>query len=308
MSDLIRIGTRASKLALWQAHKVEKALQEAGLATQIVTFETIGDKVQDRSLAKIGSKGVFTEELEAQLLNGELEVAVHSAKDLQSQLLKGLEIAAFMEREKPNDVLVSYDRALRLESDIVVGTSSTRRNAQLRKYAPHVRTVDMRGNLQTRLAKLKEGQCDALLLAYAGVHRMGYGELIVEELLLDRYIPAVGQGAIAVEVAATLNPKISAAIRRACNHVNTETCLKAERSFLRVMEGGCSIPVFGLAELRGSNLSMTAGIISLDGSRIVREHLEGDPASPDALGTKMAELVLGNGGREILAEIRVALA
>ncbi len=137
---------------------------------------------------------------------------------------------------------------------------------------------------------------------------MGYGELIVEELLLDRYIPAVGQGAIAVEVAATLNPKISAAIRRACNHVNTETCLKAERSFLRVMEGGCSIPVFGLAELRGSNLSMTAGIISLDGSRIVREHLEGDPASPDALGTKMAELVLGNGGREILAEIRVALA
>ncbi len=203
----IKIGTRGSKLALWQAYYIENLLQKGGIETEIVIIETKGDKILDRSLSKIGSKGVFTQELEDQLRSGVIDIAVHSAKDLQSELDSDFEIIAFTEREHANDVLVSHNSNLSLTSgeSFTVGTSSTRRIAMIRHFYPHIKTVDMRGNLQTRLRKLEEGHCDALLLAYAGVHRMEYDDKIAEHLSLDEFTPAVGQGSVAVECTVLLS-------------------------------------------------------------------------------------------------------
>lgn len=305
----IKIGTRASRLALWQAEHIQQVLGAGGLTSELVLIETKGDQILDRSLAKIGSKGVFTQELEDQLRAGSIDIAVHSAKDLQSSLPADLGIIAFTEREQVNDVLVSRNNALSLTSGqpFVIGTSSTRRVAMLRHYCPHIKVVDMRGNLQTRLRKLDEGQCDALLLAFAGVHRMQYDDLIAEHLPVADFTPAVGQGSIAIEAAHTLPLDKLEAVRRLTNHEPTEACLKAERAYLRRLEGGCSIPVFGLATWVGENVSLTGGIISLDGTQILRETFVGPPAEAEQLGNQLAEHILGLGGAEILLSIRANL-
>ena len=183
----IKIGTRGSKLALWQAYHVRALLEKAGIEAEIVIIDTKGDQILDVSIAKIGSKGVFTQELEDQLLDGRIDIAVHSAKDMQSNLPEGFEIIAFTEREKENDVILSHKGTIEFADTtkpLLLGTSSTRRVATLRHFYPHVKTVEVRGNLQTRIRKMEEGLCDALLLAYAGVHRMGYDEMIVQELSL----------------------------------------------------------------------------------------------------------------------------
>lgn len=302
----IKIGTRGSRLALWQAYYVEELLQQGGVETEIVIIETKGDKILDRSLSKIGSKGVFTQELEDQLHSGGIDIAVHSAKDLQSQLDDAFEILAFTERELPNDVLVSHDTTLSLKSgeSFTVGTSSTRRVAVLKHFYPHIKTVDMRGNLQTRLRKLEEGQCDALLLAYAGVHRMEYDDKIAEHLHLEEFTPAVGQGSVAIESAVSLNPEKKAKLRELLNHEPTETCLLAERAFLKRLQGGCSIPVFGMAAWAGDDIRMTGGIISLDGSEMIRKTGTSSPAAPQELGTRLAEELLAAGADRILAKIR----
>ncbi|QRR03341.1 hydroxymethylbilane synthase [Dyadobacter sandarakinus] len=303
---LIKIGTRGSKLALWQAYYVEKMLQKDGIDTQIIIIETKGDKILDRSLAKIGSKGVFTQELEDQLLTGAIDIAVHSAKDLQSSLDLAFELIAFTEREKANDVLVSRNTSLSLKSGetFVVGTSSTRRIAVLKHFYPHIKTVDMRGNLQTRLRKLDEGQCDALLLAYAGVHRMEYDDLIAEHLLLDEFTPAVGQGSVAIECASALSGEKKALLKALLNDEDTEKCLLAERAFLHKLQGGCSVPVFGMATLHAKQLSMTGGIISLDGSKVIRKTLAGSETYPEQLGTAIADELLDAGAGQILEEIK----
>ena len=302
----IKIGTRASRLALWQAKHIQQLLQAGGITSELVLIETKGDLILDRSLAKIGSKGVFTQELEDQLRAGSIDIAVHSAKDLQSSLPPDLGIIAFTEREQANDVLVSRNKTLSLTSGqaFVIGTSSTRRVAMLRHYAPHLKVVDMRGNLQTRLRKLDEGHCDALLLAYAGVHRMNYDDLIAEHLPLSEFTPAVGQGSVAIEAADTLPLDKLDAIRRLTNHEPTETCLKAERAYLRRLEGGCSIPVFALAMWIGDEISLTGGIISLDGEQLLRETFVGPPAEAEQLGNQLAEHVLAMGGEDILQMIR----
>ncbi|NIJ55242.1 hydroxymethylbilane synthase [Dyadobacter arcticus] len=302
----IKIGTRGSKLALWQAHYIESLLNQGGVETQIVTIETKGDKILDRSLSKIGSKGVFTEELEDQLRNGSIDIAVHSAKDLQSQLDEAFELIAFTEREKANDVLVSHDLDLSLKSGklFTVGTSSTRRIALLKHFYPHIRTVDMRGNLQTRLRKLESGQCDALLLAYAGVHRMEYDDKIAEHLLLDEFTPAVGQGSIAIECAVSLAEKKKSLIKALLNHEHTETCLLTERAFLKRLQGGCSIPVFALATLHEDSIDILGGIVSLDGRELIRKIQSGSHAFPEELGTALADELLEAGADRILAEIK----
>src|SRR6478609_7957183 len=175
MNKTIRIGTRGSKLALWQAEYVASLIKPSGFSTEIIPIDTRGDKILDVSIAKIGSKGVFTEEIEAKLLDGTIDIAVHSAKDLSSTLADELELIAFTEREIVNDVVVSYNKKFSLKNDgINIGTSSTRRVAFTKHFFPQATTTSVRGNLQTRLAKLKNGDCDALILAYAGVHRMGY--------------------------------------------------------------------------------------------------------------------------------------
>lgn len=305
----IKIGTRSSRLALWQAEYVQRLLQTGGLTSELVLIETKGDQILDRSLAKIGSKGIFTQELEDQLRATAIDIAVHSAKDLQSSLPPDLAIIAFTERERANDVLVSRNQTISLMSGqpFTIGTSSTRRVAMLKHYFPHVTAVDMRGNLQTRLRKLDEGQCDALLLAYAGVHRMQYDELIVEYLPTSDFTPAVGQGSVAIEAANTLPLDKLDAIRRLTNHDRTEVCLRAERAFLRRLEGGCSIPVFALATLVDTGISLTGGMVSLDGSELLRETFVGPAPEAEQLGSQLAESLLAAGGEEILRGIRAQL-
>lgn len=300
----ITIGTRGSKLALWQAYYIEELLQKAGAEVLIKIIETKGDKILDRALSKIGSKGVFTEELEEQLTSGEIDIAVHSAKDLQSDLGENFEILAFTEREKINDVLVSKREKFKLtsESTYTIGTSSTRRVALLRRLYPNLNIVDMRGNLQTRIRKMDEGACDALLLAYAGVHRMQYEEMIVHEFDAHEFTPAVGQGSVAIECASNLSEAKKKLVSTACNHTKSALCLLTERAFLKEVNGGCSIPVFGNACLQGDEISLNAGIISLDGTNLIRIKETGNNALE--LGKKVGKSLLTNGGAKILQSIR----
>lgn len=301
----IRIGTRGSKLALWQAHFVQERLNLVGIQTEIITVETKGDKILDVSIAKIGSKGVFTEEIEVLLENGAIDIAVHSAKDMQSVLPKGFEIIAFAERELANDVIVSRDKSLSLKNgNFRIGTSSTRRIATLKHYYSNVKDVPVRGNLQTRIRKMDEGHCDALLLAYAGAHRMGYDDLIVERASLKEFTPAVGQGSVAIEVHESLAKEKKELVRASINHMQTELCLRSERAFLKAMDGGCSIPVFGMAILKENSLIITGGIISLNGQQRISKLLSGNSNQPEAIGTLLAEQVLRDGGEEILSEIK----
>jgi len=304
---VIAIGTRKSRLAMWQTETVARMLEANGMSTRISSMETIGDKVLDTSIAKIGSKGVFTEELEAQLASGETDIAVHSAKDMQSTLPEGFELIAFTDREKVNDVLVSDDPTIDLDDatrKIRIGTSSVRRVALLRHFYPHVETVEMRGNLQTRIRKMREGACDALMLAYAGVKRMEYDGMIVKTFSEEAFIPPVGQGCIAIEAAATLDPEKKARIRRCLNNPVSEACLLAERAYLKQLEGGCSIPAFGLATLAGETITLTVGLASLDGRRILRKVVTGSTGEAEELGKAAGLYILENGGREMLAEIR----
>lgn len=306
----IKIGTRGSKLALWQAYFVQEKLKKAGHEAEIVIIETKGDKILDVAISKIGSKGVFTEEIEAQLANGNIDIAVHSAKDMQSHLPDGFELIAFSEREKVNDVVVSHNPDfdfLDTSKPITVGTSSTRRIATLKHFYPHIKTVDIRGNLQTRIRKMEEGLCDAILLAYAGVHRMENDDMIAFTLPLAEFTPAVGQGSVAIEVSTMLAKEKKDIVRFAINHKNTENCLIAERSFLKYLEGGCSIPVFGLATQQGNSIELSAGIISLDGQVRISLKMTDTVENAESLGIAMAKQVLAEGGDKILKEIKAEL-
>ncbi len=286
---------------MWQAHYIRQRLESAGAETEIIPMETRGDKVLDVALSKIGSKGVFTEELEEKLLNGEIHIAVHSAKDMQSDLGPDFELIAFTEREEPGDVLVA-DQPVDLSKPLVIGTSSVRRVAFFKRNYPHIQLVNIRGNLQTRLKKMREGHCDALALAYAGVNRMEYNALIVHRFPLEEFVPPVGQGTIAVEIATRLDDSVRTFVKDACNNEITEKCLLAERAFLREMQGGCSIPAFGYAQNTEAGVLFRAGITSLDGQQMVTvERLDTDPVR---LGRSVAKEVLDAGGREILQEIR----
>ncbi len=305
--DKIRIGTRGSKLALWQAYHVADLLKAKGQESEIVTIETKGDKILDVAIAKIGSKGVFTEEIEEQLKQGYIDIAVHSAKDMQSELPDGFELIAFTEREVVNDVLVGFDKNLSLDQEVIIGTSSTRRVATLKHFYPKAKTVAVRGNLQTRFKKMEEGACDAMLLAYAGVHRMGYNGRIIQQLSLDEFIPAVGQGSVAIECHTNLAPEKLDAIRKATNHRDTEIRLLAERAYLRKLQGGCSIPVFALATLNNNNITIEGGIVDLAGKERIVKSQSGSIEKAEELGNLLAEEVLSAGGDRILKEIRRVL-
>lgn len=303
----VAIATRKSKLAMWQTETVAAMLEAAGMTTRIASMETIGDKVLDTSIAKIGSKGVFTEELEEQLAAGATDIAVHSAKDMQSTLPEGFELIAFTDREKVNDVLVSDDGSIDIDDTarpLRIGTSSVRRVALLKHYYPHVETVEMRGNLQTRIRKMREGACDALMLAYAGVKRMEYDDLIVKIFPEEEFIPPVGQGCIAIEAATSLEGDKRERIRGCLNNPESEVCLLAERAYLRQLEGGCSIPAFGLATLSGASLTLKVGLASIDGRQVLRHTVTGSTGDAVAMGESAGRYILDNGGREMLAEIR----
>jgi hydroxymethylbilane synthase len=300
----IKIGTRNSALAIWQANYIGSYLEKAGLNYELIAISTKGDQILDRSLSKIGSKGVFTEELEQMLRNGDIDIAQHSAKDLPSTLPEDLQLIAFTEREKSHDVLLSLDPNFTLNTPgaYQIGTSSTRRRAFLGHLYPSLKPVEMRGNLQTRLEKLKNGDCDAMILAYAGVYRMDMSAYISEHLPLDQFIPAVGQGSVAIQCAKTLSTDLQNIIRSACNHEATEICILAERELLSKLDGGCSVPVYGHAQIEKDVVNLTGGVLSLDGQQKIEFSLIGK--NPIELGQKLADQLIGVGASELLKEIR----
>lgn len=308
LKNNIRIGTRNSALALWQAHHIGRLLEAAGMTYELISIHTIGDKILDRSLSKIGAKGVFTEELETMLRAGEIDIAQHSAKDLPSTLADDLPLIAFTEREAAHDVVLSINPSIRLgqSAPLRIGTSSTRRRAFLAHQYPQHVAVEMRGNLQTRLEKLKNGDCDAMLLAYAGVHRMDMEAYIVEHLDLQSYVPAVGQGSVAIQCSSRLDSDIREAIRAACNHAVSESCIVAERSLLAMLDGGCSVPVFGHAKLEAGQIHLHAGVLSLSGDQKIE--WSGTGADPSSVGNQVATELIKQGAQQLLKEIRVQLA
>jgi hydroxymethylbilane synthase len=304
MTDKICIGTRSSRLALWQAHFVAEKLQNAGFGTEICLIETKGDRMLDTAIAKIGSKGVFTQELEDRLRQKSIDIAVHSAKDLASELPPDLEIIAFTEREAAHDVLVGFQdkNEFQFSPELIIGTSSTRRVALLRHFHPEVRLTDMRGNLQTRMQKMQNGTCHALMLAFAGVHRMDLQPHIVHHFPVETFVPAVGQGSMAVQIHTETESDLKTCLRQSLNHRLTESCLLAERAFLAALQGGCSVPVFGLARWEGEKISLTGGVVSLNGETLLRQTHTG--TDPVGLGRTLAEKILRSGGKQILDEIR----
>ncbi|MFN6944227.1 MAG: hydroxymethylbilane synthase [Cytophagaceae bacterium] len=307
MKQKVIIGSRGSKLALWQTYHVADKLQQAGFDTEIIAIETKGDKILHTSFAEIGTKGLFTEELEEKLINKEIDIAVHSAKDMQTDLGENLEIIAFTEREQSHDVLLSLDKNFDISDqtkEVTIGTSSARRKAMLKHFYPHVKTVEARGNLQTRVQKLENGNFQAMILAYAGVHRMNMDSLIVKHFSQEQFTPATGQGSIAIEASKNLDPEKHNAIKAALNHKETEDCLLAERSFLKTLEGGCSIPVFALANLSNNQLSITGGVISTNGENLIKETITGPREDSVKLGQTLGLSILNSGGKEILEEIK----
>ncbi|MGB3589736.1 MAG: hydroxymethylbilane synthase [Tunicatimonas sp.] len=302
----LKIGTRGSKLALWQTHYVAEKLQAGGVESEIVVINTRGDKRQDVAITEIGTRGVFTEEIEEQLQRQTIDLAVHSAKDLQSSLPEAFEITAFTEREHTADVLVSHQPNFSLQSDqpLTIGTSSVRRKALLKHYHPHLNTVEMRGNLQTRMAKMEAGQCNALMLAYAGVHRMEYDRFIMHQFSTEQMIPAVGQGSVAVEVLVSLAKEKREVIRRLINHEATERQLRAERAYLKALRGGCSVPVFALATISGGRLLLQGGVVSLDGETLLKDQVVGSEDFPEKVGEALAEKIIAQGGNQVLDLIR----
>ncbi|MFK7952632.1 MAG: hydroxymethylbilane synthase [Ekhidna sp.] len=299
----IKIGTRKSKLALWQANHVADMLDAAGYQPELIPIETKGDKIQNVSLSKIGSKGVFTEELEMSLRRGQIDIAVHSAKDLPSTQPEGFQILAFCERESPDDVIVAEKEIDLNNPNLVLGTSSTRRVAMLKHFYPHIKTVEARGNLQTRLSKLQSGIMDGLILAYAGVHRMNYDDKVKYWFDTERFVPPVGQGSVAIEAHERLDQELANNIKKATNHPLTEKVLLTERAFLKRMDGGCSIPVFGHAQMeQDDQIMLTGGIASLDGKQLIKRTMYG--TNEVELGTSLAEEILASGGEKILRDIK----
>jgi len=298
----IKIGTRKSKLALWQANFVKDFLEKhRGVEVELVKITTTGDKITDVPLAKIGGKGLFVKEIEKALLDGSIDLAVHSLKDVPMVIPKGLKLGAITERENPYDVLISRSgkKLSELPPGSVIGTSSLRRQVQIKRRRRDLKVEVLRGNVDTRMRKLKEGLYDAIVLAYAGVKRMGY-ESEVTEVLKD-FIPAVGQGSIAIEIREG-DERIEKLIEP-LNHRESYVCAIAERAFLRRLEGGCQVPVGAFAIIENGNLKLKAFISDLKAERFIEGHMEGKPEEAERIGLLLAEELLKRGGEEILKEI-----
>ncbi|HLG21933.1 MAG TPA: hydroxymethylbilane synthase [Candidatus Manganitrophaceae bacterium] len=300
---ILKIGSRGSRLALWQAEWVQAELQKKGIRAEINKIKTTGDKILDVPLAKVGGKGLFVKEIEEALLRREIDLAVHSMKDVPSEIPAPLHLAAVPRREEPRDALVSR-RGVRfadLPDGATIGTSSLRRQCQLRAVRPDLRFVSLRGNLDTRLRKLEEGEFDAIILAAAGLRRMGWSDRITEILPPEISLPAVGQGALGIECRRD-DHEVNAQIAF-LNDPESACCIAAERAFLIRLEGGCQAPIAGYATKEGERLTMEGLVASLDGKRVIRERKIGRASEGAALGVKVAETVLAKGADAILKEI-----
>ncbi|MEH1825969.1 hydroxymethylbilane synthase [Nostoc sp. C052] len=304
----IRIGSRKSQLALVQTYWVQEQLQKSypDITFEVHTMSTQGDKILDVALAKIGDKGLFTKELELGMINQEIDFAVHSLKDLPTNLPEGLTLAAITERENPADALVVHEKHKDKQIDTlpegaVIGTSSLRRLAQLRHHFPHFTFKDVRGNLITRLAKLDAGEYDALILAAAGLERLGMSDRVHQILPKEISLHAVGQGALGIECRADDSELLS--LLKAIEHPQTRDRCLAERSFLRSLEGGCQVPIGVNTEISGENLTLTGIVASIDGQKLVKDTVTGQANNAEALGIELAELLRQQGAQEILSEI-----
>ena len=300
----IKIGTRASRLALWQAEFVAAQLKNffPALDVELIHVHTTGDKILDAPLAKIGGKGLFTKELELQLARGEIDLAVHSLKDVPTDLPAGFKIAAVTKREQPFDAFVSekFSSLDELPAGSIVGTSSLRRSAQLLKLRPDLRIKNLRGNVDTRLKKLDTGEFDAIILASAGLERLGYATRIRQ--LLTQIIPAAGQGALAIEVRSD-DAEISKLVQQ-LNDEETFSATAVEREFLREVGGSCQVPVGVFAKIDDGRLIVRALISSLDGKKFVAETVEVPVSEIDGLGKNLARTLLDDGGQKILDELQ----
>lgn len=296
------IGTRGSKLALWQANHIAERLRQAhpGLAVTLQHIVTTGDKILDVPLARIGGKGLFTKELEHSMLNRDIDLAVHSLKDVPTELPEGLTLAVITERSAPEDALISpqYKTIDHLPQGAVIGTSSLRRKAQLLHYRPDLKAIDLRGNIDTRLNKLETGGMDGILLAVSGLKRLGWENRITQIIPPQVCLPAVGQGALALE--ARDDDAEVLALLACLEHGPSRLAVTAERAFLKEVEGGCQVPIGVYGILKEDRLSLAAVIASPDGRTLLRDTMEGSPDTAAEVGVVLAERMLNAGGREIL--------
>jgi len=300
----VRIGTRGSKLALWQSNWVKSRIEElrAGIEVELVKITTKGDKILDAPLAQIGGKGLFVKEIEEALLDDRIDLAVHSMKDMPAEAPDGLIIGAVPKRENPFDALVSGGDVLaNLPEGARIGTSSLRRSAQLKHLRPDLIIEPLRGNVDTRLRKLDEGQYDAVVLAVAGLSRMGLADRVTEHLGPPDFLPAVGQGALAIEVRGDNNHarELIAPLEDSPTRITTA----AERAFLAKLEGGCQVPIAAHATTTDGKLHLVGLVAELDGVKIIRGEIKGKPEETENLGRELARRVLKAGAAKILNEI-----
>jgi hydroxymethylbilane synthase len=302
----LRIATRQSKLALWQADHVATRLRAAhpGLEVVLVPMTTQGDRVLDRALAQVGGKGLFVKELEVALASNRADIAVHSMKDVPGELPDGMMLCAFLDRADPRDAFLSrrYTSFDSLPRGARVGTSSPRRQCQLKALRPDIETHLLRGNVETRLRKLSEGEFDAIVLASAGLNRLGLAEHITELLDTERSIPAVGQGIVGIEcrTADARSRELTAVL----NDRTAELCITAERAFARRLEGSCQSPIAGFAELTGSLLTLRGMVGSMSGDQQFRGRVAGPAETAASLGLSLAERLLNDGADKLLEEMR----
>lgn len=299
-NGVVKIGTRSSKLALAQAYETRRRLQEAhGLpqeSIEIVPMSTAGDRIQDRPLAQVGGKGLFTEEIEAALKDGRIDIAVHSTKDMPTVLPEGLHLSTFLEREDPRDAFVgrTAKRFLDLPQGATIGSSSLRRQAMIKRLRPDLQVVMFRGNVQTRLRKLDEGEVDGTFLACAGLRRLGLGDVITDLLEPDFFLPAPGQGAIGIE--SRIGDERMDALLKPLAHRDTHIALACERAFLASLDGSCRTPIAGLAIVNKDKVSFRGMILTPDGSEAHEVSAEGPAEDASLLGTDAAKRVRAMAG------------
>lgn len=307
-SRTLRIGTRGSRLALLQTQWVAQELLSAHpeIMIEVITIRTRGDRILDSPLSMVGGKGIFVKEIEDALLSGTIDLAVHSMKDLPSELPRGLKIGAVPRREDPRDALITKDgrRLSELGEGAVIATSSLRRKSQIRHMRPDLTVVDLRGNVDTRLKKLFGGDSgiEAIVLAVAGIKRMGLVEKVTEVLDPERMIPAAGQGALAIEVREG-DPEVEAIVR-SIEDPTTRACIRAERAFLEELQAGCQVPAGAIANVSGDSLEISAMVADPEGKELFRLTQAGPTTEPEALGRQVARGLLEKGAREILRALR----
>lgn len=308
MPQTLRIATRRSRLALWQAEHVAARLRAAhpDLDVELLPMVTEGDRILDRALAEVGGKGLFIKELEVAMFEGRADLAVHSMKDVPAELPAGMTLAVVLERADPHDALVSNRHAsiAELPEGARVGTSSLRRQSQLRHARPDLRILALRGNVETRLRKLDEGEYDAVVLAAAGLRRLGLEARIASLVPTETSLPAVGQGIIGIECRAGDDATLSRLV--ALEHRDTRLCLDAERAFAARLQGSCTSPVAGFAELTDGRLRLRGRVGTPDGSRMFADEISGPATEGVSLGRRLAERLLAAGAGALLDELRTA--